>query len=206
MIDVRAAGPLLELLSRWPSGQPLRNASEVRQICHQPQRAPEAYLHELYPGLGESEIAEMEAVVGQLLPPRLLSFYEITNGARLFEAQVSVSGLVKEFGRDPSKQAPISIEQDSRIFAAVRPEWYRQGFIRIGGVSFERQDELICGPDDRVLVIHADTAQPLRRYSDIFDCLESFTREMGQFWTTEGSFTGEWETIDQLLLGRGGTA
>jgi len=206
MTDEHAAENLLELLSRWSGDPRLGDSERVRLICHQPQKGAFAYLHRLYAGLSEAEIAEIEAFVGQAIPPRLLDFYKATNGARLFEGQVSVHGLVRDFSRDPSKAVPVSIEQVNLAFAAIRPEWDGQGYFRIGGVSFLRQDEIICGPDDRIAVIHAETGEPLRHYTDVFDCLERFTREMAQFWTADGEFIGDWEAIDHLLLGVRGTA
>jgi hypothetical protein len=91
----------------------------------------------------------------------------MTNGARLFEAQVSVSGLVTTFSRDPSRPVPISIEDDNLLFSMMRPEWHEQCYFRIGGVSFLRQDEIICGPDDRAVVLHAETGEQLRNYADV---------------------------------------
>jgi len=197
---------VLRLLARWSGSDPLRDSARVRLICQQRQHGPYAYLHRLYIGLGEPDLAEIEARIRRAIPPRLREFYKLTNGARFFEGQVSVSGLVRDFSRDPSKHLPISIEQDNRAFAKLRPEWDRQGYFRMGGVSFLRQDELICGPDDRIIVLHERTGQPLRDYADVFACLESFTIEMGAFWTDEGVFTGKWDAIDHLLLGVSGSA
>lgn len=196
---------LLQLLARWSGDKPLHDTAQVRLICHQPQKGAFAYLHRLYPGLCEGEIAEIEAIVGNQMPPRLCKFYRTTNGASLFEGQISVSGLLKDFSRDPSRQLPISIELLNRAFAALRPEWFARGYFRIGGISFLRQDELICGPDDRIVVLRAGTGEPLRTYSDIFACLERFTQEMTQFWTDDGIFEGDWHAIDDLLLRVGGT-
>lgn len=206
MTNDDVAEDLLELLSRWSDDQSLRDRGRVRLICHQPQNGAYAYLHRLYAGLSESEMAEIETIVGQPIPRRLLDFYRATNGARLFEGQVSVSGLVRNFNRDPTREIPICIEQDNLGFAALRPEWHRQSYFRIGGVSFLRQDEIICGPDDRIVILHVETGEPLRYYADVFHCLETFTREMGQFWKADGTFTGDWDVIDQLLLGVGGSA
>lgn len=206
MTDEHAAEKMLELLARWSSDQSLYDNRRVRLICHQPDNGAYAYLHRLFTGLSSEDIAEIEALVGQPVPPRLFAFYRATNGVRLFEGQVSVSGFVRDFSRDPSRAIPISIEQDNRVFAAMRPEWHGRGYFRIGGVSFLRQDEIICGPDDQVAVLHVETGEALRRYADIFDCLETFTQEMAQFWTADGGFIGDWDTIDQLLLGVGGTA
>lgn len=206
MTDEHAAKNLLELLAHWHSDQPLQDSGRVRRIGYQPQKGARAYLHRLYAGLGQAEIAEIEAIVGQSIPPRLHEFYRATNGARLFEGQVSVSGFVRNFSRDPTREIPICIQQDNRAFAALRPEWDRQGCFRIGSVSFLRQDEIICGPDDRIAVLHAETGEPLRRYADVFACLESFTREMAEFWTDDGIFVGDWQAIDHLLLGVSGTA
>lgn len=147
----------------------------------------------------------MSELLNRQIPPKLFDFYHETNGARLFEGQVSVGGLVKEFSRDPAKAVPICIEQHNLIFRAVHPDLHNNGYFRIGSVSFLRQDEMICGPDDQIAILHQETGMPLRHYRDIFDCLESFAREMGQFWTAEGDFIGDWETIDHLLLGTGGT-
>lgn len=199
------ATDLLELLSPWSDGEPLNDRARLRLLCHQPHNGTHAYLHRLYPGLSSNDVADIEAIVGQTVPPRMREFYELANGARVFE-QVSVSGLVRDFNRDPTRHAPISIDQDNHVFAALHPDWHRKGYFRIGGVSFMRQDELICGPDDCVVVVHAETGEPLREYPTIFACLESFVREMRQFWNEDGVFMGEWQALDQLLLGTSGSA
>lgn len=206
MTDTHAAENLFNLLDRWSSDEDLRESGKVRLLCHQPQNGDLAYLHRLYPGLGSAQMEDLEAVIDHQIPRRLRDFYGLTNGLRLFEGQVSVSGLVKDFSRDPYRPIPICIEQGNRLFASVRPQWHQQGFFRIGGVSFIRQDELICGPDDCVIVLNAESGEPLRNYSDIFDFLVSFTKEMAQFWTSDGKFIGDWEVIDQLLLGVAGKA
>jgi hypothetical protein len=206
MSEEHGLDKLLQLLGRWSGGEPLYDSAQVRLICHQPQDGLYAYLHRLYVGLSDADIAEIEASLGRAIPARLREFYKLTNGARLFEGQVSVSGLVSDFSRDPSKHLPISIEQDNLAFAGLHPEWDRLGYFRIGGVSFLRQDELICGPDDRIVVLHARTGQPLRDYANVFACLESFTNEMAEFWTNEGVFTGDWNAIDQMSLGMSGSA
>jgi len=206
MTDENPAKMMLEMLARWSGGQSLNDNRKVRLICHQPQNGAYAYLHRLYAGLSREEIAEIEAIVGQPIPPRLFNFYRETNGVRLFEGQVSVSGFVRDFSRDPAREIPISIEQDNCVFAAMRPEWYGQGYFRVGSVSVLRQDEIICGRDDQLAVIHGQTGEALRHYEDIFDFLESFTREMAHFWAIDGDFIGDLESIDQLLLGVGGTA
>ena len=196
---------LLKLLGPWSDGEPLNDDARLRLLCHQPHNGTHAYLHQLYPGLSSNDIADIEAIVGQTVPPRLREFYQLANGARIFE-QVSVSGIVRNFNRDPTKHAPISIEQDNRVFAVLHPDWHRKGYFRIGGVSFMRQDELICGPDDRVVLLRAGTGDALRGYATVFDCLESFVHEMKQFWTEDGVFTGDWQAVDQLLLGTRGAA
>lgn len=206
MSDEHTPATLLQLLSRWPHEEPLTDSTRVRLICHQPQNGVFAYLHRLYPGLPEQGIAGIEAIVGHSIPPRLRRFYMMTNGSRLFEGQVSVSGLVSDFSRDPSRQFPISIEQTNLAFAIMRSEWHRMGFFRVGTIAFLRQNELVCGPNDQIVVLHGSTGQPLRDYSDIFACLDSFIVEMGQFWTDGGIFTGDWKAIDHLLLGVSGTA
>jgi hypothetical protein len=192
--------PLFDALSRWSDHGPLSNHTNVRLIRHQPTRASLAYLHETYPGLSAEEISQIAQIVGNPIPSRLRTLFGDMNGMRLFEAKVSISGLVTRFTRDPSVRNPISIAQDNRTFRYIHPHWHAEGFFQIGGVSFVRQDKLICGPNDRVILLHAKTGDPLCEFVDVFECLMSFVREMGPFWTDEGHFTGDWNTLDKLLL------
>lgn len=206
MTDDQTTKNLVELLSRWSNGEPLGDRTRFRPICHQSQNGPYAYLHRLYAGLNEADISDIETIIGQPIPPRIRAFYEAMNGARFFEGQVSVSGLVRNFSRDPLEESPICIDQDNLAFAVLHPEWHGQGYFRIGSVSFLRNDKLICGSDDRIIILHAETSEPLRDFTDIFVCLESFAQEMMQFWTDDGIFGGDWDVIDRLLLGVSGTA
>src|SRR5688572_9670348 len=112
MGDENPATPLLQRIARWSGDEPLYDSARLRPICHQPQNGDLAYLHRLYPGLRDVEVAEVEASIGQSMPPRLRTFYGLTNGGRFFEGQVSVSGLVRDISRDPlsAVAVPISIE------------------------------------------------------------------------------------------------
>ncbi|MBS0483241.1 MAG: SMI1/KNR4 family protein, partial [Proteobacteria bacterium] len=113
MRDEHCIDAVLQTLARWSEVEPLRDSTRVRLICPQPQYSPQHHLHRLYIGLAEAEIAEIEAILGCDIPRRLREFYEVTNGARLFEGQVSISGLVTNSTRDPMQHGPISIDQEN---------------------------------------------------------------------------------------------
>jgi len=70
----------------------------------------ESYLHEIYAGLREDQIRQLETLIGRNLPPDLRKFYEQANGMSLFAGSLSIQGLRQDYSRDPSVRLPISLE------------------------------------------------------------------------------------------------
>lgn len=73
-------------------------------------RFSESYLHEIYPGLREDQICQLEALIGRKLPSDLRTFYEQANGMSLFADSLSIGGLRQDYSRAPGIRLPVSLE------------------------------------------------------------------------------------------------
>ncbi|MGV8990546.1 MAG: hypothetical protein ACOH1Q_03985 [Thiobacillus sp.] len=70
----------------------------------------DSYLHEIYRGLQEDQIGQLQVLIGRDLPEDLWSFYQEANGMSLFAGSLSIQGLRKNYSRDSSVRLPISLE------------------------------------------------------------------------------------------------
>jgi hypothetical protein len=196
---------LIERLLRSRADQSTQEPGAV-VVGHQPWRGPLAHLHIFYSGLGQGGIAQIEAIYGRALPPRLRTFYAKWNGVRLFEGIISIYGLVRRFTRDPEVHNPLDPEIAARCFASFHPAWHRRGYFPIGSVAlFTRQAVIACDPTDHVVLLSERDDAALRRYADIFEALAMISAELEPLWDEKGALLLPEEALDQALL-RGGSA
>lgn len=111
-----------------------------------------SYLHEVYSGLNDDEIGELEGLIGKELPEQLRSFYKCANGLKIFAGSLSIRGLRKSYKRDVDVRLPVSLEYGNLI---ETPEGEERSQIRFGWypaqdvelvVYLDKPDEVFAVP------------------------------------------------------------
>lgn len=109
----------------------------TRRIGHIPHRAPQAYLHDIFPGINEVQIRKLELKIGFVLPESLRSFYYLHNGMNLF-GRFGVYGLRAHFDRT---SFPSILEQPYDIGTPnieERPGMAPKEVVFLGSLSEEK--------------------------------------------------------------------
>jgi len=98
-------------------------------------RFSEGYLHEIYSGLNEVQVGQLEAMIGLKLPPDLRNFYAQANGLSLFAGSLSIGGLRRDYSRKPGLRLPISLEYGNVLDLPAGQTKHSRDQIRIGFFS-----------------------------------------------------------------------
>jgi SMI1 / KNR4 family (SUKH-1) len=147
MTDYRT---LYSLIGNWSRLGEKRFPDGTRWIGHTPYRFPEAYLHQLYSPLDETNVIELEDQLERNLPQNFRRFLKIHNGANLFDCLVTVDGMRRSWNRtdfDVAAQQPFSILTKN---IDERPKSAPPQMLFIGSLGDDR--ELVgMWPDGRVV-------------------------------------------------------
>ena len=123
------------MLNEWSGKWERTLANGTRQICHVPHVAPEAWFHELYRPLGQSEIEEMERKIGQRLPDEFKAFLKISNGLNVFSDSLSIWADRKTYQRtgDDAIQPYSLVDLNAERPKNCPPTWIFFGSYRWNG-------------------------------------------------------------------------
>ena len=115
----------------------------------------DAYLHEIYAGLKENEIDDLEASACKKLPEQLREFYRYANGLSIFADSLSIRGLRRNYTRDTGSRLPVSLEYGNVI---EKPEGNARSQLRFGW--FSAQDaELVIDLDNPMEICAVPSCQ-----------------------------------------------
>lgn len=90
---------IMNLVEKWEAGgiKQLKNGTLL--VCHVPDVGSEAWLHEIYKGLSNDEITELEKKLSINLPNQYKEFLVSFNGLNLFLDNLSIWGLRSSYSR-----------------------------------------------------------------------------------------------------------
>jgi hypothetical protein len=141
----------------------------------------DAYLHEIYVGLKESEIDDLEALVCQKLPEQLREFYGYANGLSIFADSLSIRGLRRNYTRDIGSRLPVSLEYGNTV---EKPKGDSRSQLRFGWYS-EQGAELVINldnPEEVCAVPRYESSPVLYRWSSIEELLATEVERMGKIY------------------------
>jgi hypothetical protein len=157
-ISAVAFEQIVARLNMWSDLGAVTVPNGTRIIGHIPHVAPLAYLHEVYTGLKDEHIIDLESQVGRPIPEHHRTFLRLGNGMSLF-MELSLYGLRLSYARDPeSSRLPLHMK-DSNI--AERPTGARADAVFIGGYSFDGSKLFVVPEDPRVYHCPRREAKPL---------------------------------------------
>lgn len=80
------------------------------ELIHPIPEINNSYLHELFPGLSEEEIALLKQSYNGELPEELLTFLRLANGANLFGRNLCICGMPYDPGKFQNCKLPTPIQ------------------------------------------------------------------------------------------------
>lgn len=147
----------------------------ARYIRHQPERAPLAFLHSLYPPVSEELLFDVEHRIGTL-PKDYRSFLMRANGAALFEGIFYLYGCTgDQVERSPAleKRNAISLAFKNELFAATQPGLWSDGWISMGSVvGWSSVLDLEIQRDGRCAISQTGGTRKRRETNSFFDMLD----------------------------------
>ncbi len=83
----------IAILKKWEYKSKKILSNETIQICHVPHVGSEAWLHELYAGLANNQINQLQDSIPVSLPESYKEFLKLYNGLNIFSNSLSIWGL-----------------------------------------------------------------------------------------------------------------
>lgn len=132
--------------------------------------APQAWLHQIYPALDDTDISKIEFAIQSKLPTSLKDFYQEMNGFSLFVIKMSISGL-----RNDNLQGIESVWQpnsintpnnDERPYNALYEDIFFAFFAESGNKAY------INLKSEKVSICNRNDATALTTYRNLYKFFE----------------------------------
>ncbi len=153
-------------------------------IGHVPQVAPEAYLHNVFPGLDRKGLNQIESLIGQPLPEPLRRFYTVFNGLDLFSSSLAIFGLRANYSRsgdDAWQPFDITLPNvDERIDNA------NDDTVFFGSYEWDGSLLYMNAEDPSVYRCSRESVEPLNQWSTLEEALIQETRRLDALFDTKG--------------------
>lgn len=180
---------IVKIAERWlPLGEVVYDDG-TRIIGHAPHIAPEAYLHEFFPGLVGGEFEVMEMFLRRPVPAPLRKLYKRFNGFRLFVGELDIFGIRRNYDRNlHDGRQPFDI-QDSNIHE--RPRRTPEDIVFF---AFYKDDgcELSMSPDGpEVYATPMGKWKIKRTWPDLETCLLSEVERLATLFDAQGHLIGK---------------
>lgn len=144
-----------------------------------------AWFHEIFAPLNETEIAEIESSIGKNLPNSLKEFFICTNGIRLFSNEIALLGKRATFKRssDEDLRLPYSIVTPNTL---EQPKDIKENQIIIGSYSYDGSKVIIDSNDKLVFVCERENVQNvIFKFQTFWEFLLSEIERLGTFFNSE---------------------
>ena|SRR5688572_22153158 len=117
-MPVESPGPrfqhLESILRRWEHLGERKTTLGATLIGRVPHVGPEAWLHEVYKGLSEQELAVLEEALPSPIPVVFQDFLRRANGLKMFSDRMSISGFRAAISRNgDGRYQPYDLREDN---------------------------------------------------------------------------------------------
>ncbi|MER8907164.1 SMI1/KNR4 family protein [Mesorhizobium sp. M0854] len=185
--DARAYRELRTLVDKWKRLGTKTYPDGTEWIGHTPDRAPEAYLHQLYAPLDAIGIGQMESEISRRLPDNFRCFLMLHNGIGLFANYINVYGLRRSWSRTnlvEAGQQPFSILEPN---VQRRPGNAPDDVLFIGSLG-DNRNLIAMNPDGRVFRWESDDPLlgSINSYSSVFTFLLEEANEAAALFDPDG--------------------
>lgn len=173
---------IISTLNKYEGAGKRKLENGTMTICHVPHRAPEAWLHEIYTGLSEEQVNELENDMPIPLPNDYRAFLKIYNGINIFSDSLSVFGVRDS---DSSIQPYDIIDENMEA-----PEGAPESWLFFGGYSWDGtmvMFDLSEGTENnKVYLCARESANILYEWNDFWSWLSEETDRLSKMFDLNG--------------------
>lgn len=153
-------------------------------IGHVSHVAPEAWLHELYPPLSQSEISDAEVDCGVSFPESYRHFLLCTNGAKLFSGSIAIFGKRISYVRSGDDVwQPFSIVTPNRV---ERPREAMTYHLFVGSYKYDGSHICIDTRDGRTFRSARGTIQQMTEWASFQAMLRGEVARLASHFDSTG--------------------
>ena len=140
-------------------------ADGTQLIGRVPHVGPDAWLHVLFAGLDEADIAELETRAARQLPSDYRQFMREHNGLSLFSGALYVAGLRRDFRRaNHATWQPFALE-DANVFERLRDA--PADCVFIGGYKADGSRLYMSGASPKVFRCERSSIRPVNEWPNL---------------------------------------
>lgn len=171
------------ILKQWENKSKRILTNGTLQICHVPHIGSDAWLHELYAGLTNNQISELQATIPMPLPNNLKEFYKIYNGINIFSDSMNVHGL-RSLNYRMGEEAiqPYSLYE----LNLIRPEIFQDEWLYIGSYSWDGSKVAIDLNCNKIYRCNRDDDKILNEWPDFWSWLLNETERLSKMFDENG--------------------
>jgi hypothetical protein len=144
----------------------------TRLICHVPHVGTEAWLHEIYHGLQEDIISELEHRINKKFPEEFNELLKYMNGINIFSDSFSIWGYRSSY----VKVGDESIEPYDLVdLNGEREDFIPENWLLFGSYSWDGSIMVLDlnSTSERVLRVDRDTNKVYNEWTDLFSWFSS---------------------------------
>ena len=150
-----------------------------------PHIGSEAYLHSLYDGLTETEVAALEKSIGRKIPNQLKEFYKEVNGLEFFSGSIAIFGLRSNYTRDVSATwQPYDIKTPN---IDERPKNATNDMIFFGAYDWDGSYLFLRSDDTNVHRCERDSNTPINSWKSLEEFFSAEIVRIGKLFNSNGS-------------------
>jgi hypothetical protein len=152
-------------------------------VGHVPHVAPEAWLHELFPGLDNDRIERLESLLGTGIPDEYRAFLHELNGVHLYSSNIWLGGDRTSYTRTGEDVwHPFSLTDCN----GDSPQSAKSSRFFIGGIASDGQRMYLGTKDGSVHLCSQRSTKSKRRWPNIVDMLSTRMEELSHLYNESG--------------------
>lgn len=156
-------------------------ADGTHLIGRAPDIAPQAWMHILFEGLSQAELAVVQRSIGRTVPESLAKFLTQSNGLSLFSDALFIAGLRRGNRRnaDPPEWQPFSIE---RLNTTERHPQAMDYHVIVGGYGGDGSLLYIDSRDGSANRCSWESIRPVQSWRGLFEMLSDEAVRIAALW------------------------
>ena len=163
----------------------------VKLIGHVPHIGPEAYLHTVFPSIGEDKVDKIEEDIQRALPNSLKEFFSYANGIHLFSGSFSIDGYRESYIRSgDGAYEPFSITTPN-VDVEERLDDAPEDAVFFGFYDWDGSQNWMTPSDPRVFRCSSESAEPLNIWSNFETMLVSEVKRLSTLFDKKGNLIDE---------------